>query len=277
MLKSEKSCRCILFHDSFSSTHGKTLNVEPPVWWYQCICGRLWIRIVFEGYHTGSFTFYAAHVERETIDKFNINLIDDIFLSSDRSFVGGYDRGDRTEVYKGGFPVDPWCGFRREKRLLKAREFAIKAHGNQKYGDKPYLFHLQKVQEVMNRYHIATSDLFILIAGWLHDVLEDTATSKDEIVKNFGEEVADIVYLVSDEPGADREEKKHKTYCKIRGHIEATVVKLCAHIANVEASLNNPQRLRTYKEEHREFKRAIYVKRHTFLQDLWGDLNQLLD
>lgn len=276
MMKSVNPCRCILQHDNFSHSAPITLNDTPWVCWYQCTCGRLWIKILFEGYHTKSFTFYAAHVERDVIDKFNINQIDDIFLSSDRAFVGGYDRGDRTYVYKGGFPVDPWGGFRREERLLKAREFAIKAHGTQKYGNAPCVFHLEKVQEVMKRYPIANSNLLILIAGWLHDVLEDTATSKGEIVSNFGEEVADIVYRVSDEPGVDRAEKKLKTYRKIRGHISATIVKLCGRIANVEASLDIPQRFNLYKDAYREFRNALHIEEHSFLEDIWRRLDQLL-
>ena len=129
----------------------------------------------------------------------------------------------------------------------------------------------------MKRYHIATSNLFILIAGWLHDVLEDTATSKNEIVKDFGEEVADIVYRVTDEPGADRTERKRKTYHKIRGHIRATTVKLCDRIANAEASIDVSEKLKMYQNEHREFKDAVCFQDHDFLLgDIWRHLDQLL-
>jgi (p)ppGpp synthase/HD superfamily hydrolase len=90
----------------------------------------------------------------------------------------------------------------------------------------------------MKRYRHTNTDVIVQMAGWLHDVLEDTATSKTELVRNFGEEIADIVYRVTDEPGADRTERKRKTYRKIRGHYNATTVKLCDRIANVEASLD---------------------------------------
>ncbi len=256
----------------------KTLNEDPFVHWYQCSkCGRFWIRILFEGYHTGSFTFYATHVERDAIEAFNIDLIDEIFLASDTTFVGGHDRGDRTYVYKGGFPVDPWSGFRGKERLQKAKEFAMKAHGQQMYGDKPYVVHLEHVYEVMKRYRHTNLDLFVLMAAWLHDVLEDTATSKAELVRNFGEEVTDIVYRVTDEPGADRAERKRKTYRKIRGHIDATTVKLCDRIANVEASLDIPEKLEMYRNEYGEFRDALYVRHHSFLlRDLRRHLDQLL-
>lgn len=255
----------------------KTLHDDPFVHWYRCDeCGRCWIRIVFEGYHSSSSTFYATRVENSVIEAFHIDLIDGIFLDSSMTFVGGYDRGDRTSVYKGGFPVDPWYGFRRTERLLKAREFAVQAHGQQMYGDRPYVVHLEHVHEVMKRYHICNTNLLVLIAGWLHDVLEDTATSRTELVRNFGEEVADIVYRVSDEPGADRTERKRNTYRKIRGHLGATQVKLCDRIANVEASSDVPEKLGMYKNEHQQFKDAILVPEHKFLKDIWRHLDQLL-
>jgi hypothetical protein len=254
------------------------LNDEPFVSWYRCSkCGRFWIRILFKGYHTGSFTFYATHVEKVVIETFHIDLIDEIFLASDITFVGGYDFGDRTTVYKGGFPVDLWSAFRKKDRLLKAKEFALKAHSQQMYGDKPYVVHLEHVHEVMKRYRNRNTDVLVLMASWLHDVLEDTATSKAELVRNFGEEVADIVYRVTDEPGADRTERKRKTYRKIRGHMDATTVKLCDRIANVEASSVVPEKLKMYRNEYREFRDALCDRSlDKLLGKIWSHLDQLL-
>ncbi len=145
------------------------------------------------------------------------------------------------------------------------------------YGDRPYEAHLIHVHEVIKRYRNSNTDLHVQMAGWLHDVLEDTATSKGELVRNFGEEVADIVYRVTDEPGADRWEKKRKTYRKIRDHIDATTVKLCDRIANVEASFVVPEKLKMYKDEQREFKAAVCIQKHdVLLGDLWRHLDQLL-
>jgi hypothetical protein len=277
-VNTHKPCKCISDHENLpAGGSAKTLHDDDPwIRWYSCGCGRLWIRILFEGYHTNSATFYAAHVEQAAIDNFNLDQIDDIFLASDKIFIGGYDTGDRIEAYNGGFPVDPWYGFRREERLQKARDFAILAHGNQKYGDHPYEYHLTSVHEVMMRHPVARTNLLTLMAGWLHDVLEDTEVSKAELEKNFGERVTDTVYRVSDEPGADRKERKQKTYPKIRGHIPATVVKLCDRIANVEASREVPRKHDMYQQEHSDFKRELCVKEHTFLDDLWGELDQLL-
>jgi len=281
-------CMCMRHRDSSSARSARLnesepkmpgkLNKDPFVSWNRCSkCGRFSIRILFEGYHTGSFTFYAANVEKSAIEKFHIDLIDEIFLASDMTFVGGYDRGDHTSVYKGGFPIDPWYGFRNKERIIKAKEFAMKAHGQQMYGHKPYVVHLEHVHEVMKRYRNTNIDILVLMAGWLHDVLEDTMTSKAELVRNFGEEVDDIVYRVTDEPGADRTERKRKTYLKIRGHMDATTVKLCDRIANVEASSDVPEKLEMYRNEYREFRDAVCIQDHDFLLgDLWRHLDQLL-
>jgi len=248
------------------------------VHWYRCRnCSHYWMRIVFEGYHTKSSTFYATHVEPEAIESFHMDHIDEIFLASDMTFVGGYDCGDRTSVYLGGFPLDPWYGFRRQERLQKAQEFALKAHGQQMYGKQPYKVHLEHVHEVMMRYRRTHEDLLLLMGSWLHDALEDTPTSKTELKKNFGEEIADMVFRVTDEPGADRAEKKRKTYPKIRGHKDATILKLCDRIANVEASSNVPEKLKMYWDEHREFSEALRVEPfEIILAKLWEHLDQLL-
>jgi hypothetical protein len=282
-------CICSLQHRESSSARSArlnesspkipgTLNEDPFVNWNRCHqCGRFSIRILFEGYHRKSSTFYTANVEKGAIEAFHIDLIDEIFLASEIAFVGGYDFGDRTTVYDGGFPVDLWSGFRNKERLRKAKEFAVKAHGQQMYGDKPYVDHLEHVHEVMKRYRHTNPDIIVQMAGWLHDVLEDTATTKTELVRNFGEEIADIVYRVTDEPGADRAERKRKTYSKIRGHYDATAVKLCDRIANVEASSDVPEKLNMYRSEYREFRDAVCDRSlDSLLWKLWRHLDQLL-
>ncbi len=113
------------------------------------MCGRFWIRILFEGYHTGSFAYCAAHIEPGAIERFHIDLIDEILLASDMVFIGGHDCGDRATVYKGGVPIDPWYGWRKDERLCRAKNFAVKAHGPQMYRDKPYVAHLEHVHALM--------------------------------------------------------------------------------------------------------------------------------
>lgn len=155
----------------------------------------------------------------------------------------------------------------------KAEEFAIKAHGTQKYGDAPYEAHLRHVVKILTDEGFAT-DPVLLAAAWLHDVAEDTATSLTEIETVFGADVSDIVQRVTDEPGANRKERKSKTYPKIRTHRGATIVKLCDRIANVEASKANPKKMSMYLSEHPEFRKALFVP--GIADPLWLRLETLL-
>ncbi|MCI5143160.1 MAG: bifunctional (p)ppGpp synthetase/guanosine-3',5'-bis(diphosphate) 3'-pyrophosphohydrolase, partial [Candidatus Electrothrix sp. ATG1] len=81
----------------------------------------------------------------------------------------------------------------------KARKFALKHHGEQKYGKHPYKVHLDAVAELVQKY----GETAIIIA-YLHDVVEDTEVNLDDIKKEFGELIADCVAVLTDEPGKDR-------------------------------------------------------------------------
>jgi (p)ppGpp synthase/HD superfamily hydrolase len=88
----------------------------------------------------------------------------------------------------------------------------------------------------------------------LHDILEDTPLSYNDVKKEFGEKVADIVYDVTDELGKNRKERKERTYPKIRANHDAILVKICDRIANANNSKKlNKRMFEMYKKEHRDF------------------------
>ena len=68
-----------------------------------------------------------------------------------------------------------------DKILEKIKEFADKAHGDQKrkYTPERYIVHPIRVMKLCKEY---TNKLPILAAALLHDVIEDTPTTKDEIL-----------------------------------------------------------------------------------------------
>lgn len=148
--------------------------------------------------------------------------------------------------------------------INRAQDFAVAAHGPQMYGDRPYLYHLQKVAEVLDRFDQA--DHASLVAALLHDTLEDTATSYSDIFKAFGPEVAELVYAVTDELGRNRAERHAKTYPKIAVMPKAVTLKLADRIANVEHSvvmdkdgrlITHTNQFSMYKKEHRKFREAL--------------------
>ena len=141
-------------------------------------------------------------------------------------------------------------------RSSEARDFAIAAHGEQRYGDKPYRAHLEHAVATLRRFLILDDEL--LCAGWLHDTLEDTAATEDELRRRFGGRVAAIVRAVTLDKGP-REAALAKAYAAIAATPGAAVVKLADRIANVEASLENgnAEKLAKYRREHDGFRQAV--------------------
>lgn len=135
----------------------------------------------------------------------------------------------------------------KERALLVAE----KAHTNQQYDIYPYIYHIKQVVKIIEDLGYDES---VIVAAVLHDTLEDTDLSYNDLKKAFGEEVAEIVYAVTDELGRNRKERKTKTYPKIKANWKATVVKICDRVANMEQSKRYNQKLfETYKGEHEEF------------------------
>ncbi len=155
----------------------------------------------------------------------------------------------------------------------RAIKFATEKHEGQTYDGGPYTKHLSWVADVAARY--GCTDEEILCACWLHDTVEDTGTTKEEIASNFGTRVADLVWRVTNEPGRNRRERHEKTYGKIKADQGAMFLKLCDRIANVEASQSNVDFLRMYQKEWEDFIRLLYVP--GLYNDMWNHLATLLN
>ena len=98
------------------------------------------------------------------------------------------------------------------ERLERARRLALAAHGDQRYGKQPYRVHLEHVEEVVRRF---PHDDVMLAAAWLHDTVEDTSLTIEEVEREVGAEVAAIVAAVTDEPGDSRKARKTATLVKL--------------------------------------------------------------
>ena len=82
--------------------------------------------------------------------------------------------------------------------VCRARQFALEAHGGQKYGEHPYVFHLDQVESVLREFGHESE--ILRAAAQLHDVLEDTSVSHEELGREFPAEVFDIVVAVTKPP-----------------------------------------------------------------------------
>jgi (p)ppGpp synthase/HD superfamily hydrolase len=135
----------------------------------------------------------------------------------------------------------------------EARQFAVERHGAQQYGERPYVVHLEAVRAVLRDFGHEGP---LAVAAWLHDVVEDTATTRDEVERRFGPEVAALVWAVTG-VGADRKARNASAYAKIQQHPAAATLKLADRIANVEASATVPAKLEKYRSEWHGFATAL--------------------
>ena len=136
----------------------------------------------------------------------------------------------------------------KEEKLAKAIAFAAEKHANQKRKDgTPYIFHPMAVAELLKRYGY---DLDYKVAGILHDVLEDTDAT-DEEVRAFGENVYEAVKLVTRPKGADESE-----YVKnILGNRMAAAVKNADKIHNMYdiITTNNRNAILNYAKKVKKY------------------------
>jgi (p)ppGpp synthase/HD superfamily hydrolase len=157
----------------------------------------------------------------------------------------------------------------------RASEFARRAHAGQEYGDGTFHDnHLARVVGVLEQF--GESDERLIAAAWLHDTVEDTDVTIDQIKDVFGDDVADLVWRLTDETGGSRRERHAKTHMKIRERSEAVRVKLADRIANVEASIEQKSQLYgMYRKEHAAFREHLYHEGEW--EEMWARLNGLLE
>jgi hypothetical protein len=81
----------------------------------------------------------------------------------------------------------------------RARDFAVAVHGKidhrRKYTNEPYDVHLKDVARMVGE---VTDDPEVLAAAWLHDTLEDTPATYEDIEAEFGSRVATLVGELTD-------------------------------------------------------------------------------
>lgn len=80
----------------------------------------------------------------------------------------------------------------------KADAFAAEKHRGQerRISKEPYVEHCRRVSRTVSLY---TPDTNIIAAALLHDTLEDTETTYEELVKEFGAQVADMVRALTND------------------------------------------------------------------------------
>lgn len=94
--------------------------------------------------------------------------------------------------------------------ILRSASFAADKHRHQRRKDVeslPYINHPLDVATVL-ACEGSVTDVDLLMAALLHDTVEDTDTSNEELVERFGERVASIVREVTDDKSLPKQQRK---------------------------------------------------------------------
>lgn len=124
--------------------------------------------------------------------------------------------------------------------IFKAIEFAVKAHeGQYRKGTKiPYIIHPIGVAKILIENGCSEETI---VAGILHDTVEDTHISLEDIKRQFGEKVERLVEGASEPDKSDAwENRKQSTIDKIKDATEELLMIECADkLDNIRAICND--------------------------------------
>ena len=162
--------------------------------------------------------------------------------------------------------------------VYRARIFATTHHKDQSYGLYEQMpVHLHDVVGLVYNWgptYIATA--------WLHDIVEDTEVTIEEIYGLFPTAVAEAVEIVTDPELPSRREKKlavNKRFSQTQNRI-ALLVKLADRLANIRSCFDNfpsshtkyRKWLEMYSKEHIAFKQVVY--RNWQPESWWREIDQ---
>ncbi len=155
-----------------------------------------------------------------------------------------------------------------QQHYIQAWHFASHAHQGQcvPSTDSPYIHHLAMVaMEVMTviatEQSLEQPDLLVQVA-LLHDVLEDTATTYEQLAQNFGVNVADGVLALTKNTALAKAEQMPDSLTRIRQQAkEICMVKMADRITNLQSPPThwNQSKIQAY---HTEAK-LIYQQLHS--------------
>jgi len=127
--------------------------------------------------------------------------------------------------------------------LQRASDYVHTAHHDQSRKGKlayPYVFHPLETGFIAST---MTDDEDVIVAAILHDVIEDAHKTRDDIEKDFGKKVADLVASESEDKRPDRpasdtwKERKAETIEDLRkASIETVIICLSDKLSNIRSS-----------------------------------------
>jgi guanosine-3',5'-bis(diphosphate) 3'-pyrophosphohydrolase len=133
--------------------------------------------------------------------------------------------------------------------VQRAQQFATKAHEGQlrKYTLDPYIHHPEAVAAIVQTVSGHTKEQ--VAAAWLHDTVEDTDTTIEEIEQHFGKEVALLVSDLSDvSVASDGNRATRKTIDRAhtaQADVRSKTIKLADLIHNSDSIIHHDAKFAT--------------------------------
>ncbi len=128
-------------------------------------------------------------------------------------------------------------------QLARALDFAARKHRDQRRkgaAAEPYINHLAEVAWLVAEV-TAGRDPVVVVAALLHDTIEDTKTTAEELAREFGPEVAAVVVEVTDDKRLPKAERK-RLQVENAPHKSprAKLIKIADKTSNLRAILASP-------------------------------------
>ncbi|MFT7144370.1 MAG: guanosine-3',5'-bis(diphosphate) 3'-pyrophosphohydrolase, partial [bacterium] len=140
--------------------------------------------------------------------------------------------------------------------LNRAYVYSMKAHGNQKRASgEPYLIHPLEVASIIADLHLDDASI---AAALLHDTIEDTLATREEIAEMFGEEVANIVEGVTklsklefNNKKKEQAENYRKLFLAMSKDIRVLLIKVADRVHNMRTlkAIPKPEKRRRIAQE----------------------------
>jgi (p)ppGpp synthase/HD superfamily hydrolase len=129
------------------------------------------------------------------------------------------------------------------QKILSAAQFAAEKHAAQRRrgaSREPYINHLIEVAHLVST-SFSQLDANVVAAAFLHDTIEDTHVSADELTERFGQDVTNLVLELTDDkslPKAERKRQQIEHAPKLS--VRAQIIKIADKISNLRSILSSP-------------------------------------
>ena len=124
--------------------------------------------------------------------------------------------------------------------VSEAAELAARRHNGQHRkgrGTEPYINHLAEVANMLSAVSHG-EDAELVAAGWLHDTIEDSGTTQDELAGRFGLRVAGLVVECTDDMSLPQSERrKRQVEDAPKKSPGAKLIKVADKVSNIRARI----------------------------------------